>query len=183
MNRRSASPEVFFPSAFWPHCAVRGGRPRTIPVRSFPPRVTPTVAWRGVDPCGSDCLAAPWLSASPSSAAARASHSPDDFFTPVSRTRHRLIAALPERLALSFRRRSWDWIPSQVFSGCPGCDRVSTIARPHAVFTADQSRALAFGFMSREHSLPQERFRVWRRAASGVWPRQPAVPCQSPAPL
>lgn len=77
---------------------------------------------------------------------------------------------LAGRLGVFSRQRSWDFHPSQGCSGCPGCDRFGPISRPHAVFTADQSRALAFGFLSRERFPLAGGTEVWRRRLLGFGP-------------
>lgn len=132
------------------------GRPApNHPASAFAARAShPRVAWRGGSSCGLRASRRPGSPVSLRCAAARAGHSPDDFFTPVCRTRPGWLRPCRTSWLFSPGVAPGIWVPSQVFSGCPGCDDVSTTARPHAVFAADQSRALAFGFVSRDHDPP-----------------------------
>lgn len=85
-----------------------------------------------------------------------AGHSPDDFFTPVSQVHPGQMTALPDGMAL--RPASlMGFVPFAALIRLHGFDRLWAIEDPRAVFVADQSRALAFGFSSRDPRPPGDR--------------------------
>lgn len=129
--------------------------------------------------------------------------SPRDTWPPASRSGYRRLMRVIRRTISSFRcsgpatgrlrpdrdnwlisrYRSWDLIPSQFFSGSTGV-RVFGSHEPTCRFCRRPLAGSCVRFyVPRTCSPSGERRVVCSASASGLWPREPAVPLGLPAPL